>query len=154
MIVYRIAKLKKRATDLSGMGAYKEGGRWNNAGTYMLYTSENSSLAYLENLVHFEIENTPPNLYIMSIGISADDALIYTLPDKIYPESWRETGNLQNKIVGDQLMEHRKFLAIKIRSAINKLEYNYLLNPLFPGYHDLVKIRLIEELAVDARLVK
>jgi len=154
MIVYRIAKSKKRAADLSGMGAYKEGGRWNNAGTYMLYTSENSSLAYLENLVHFEVENTPPNLYIMSIELKADDALIYTLLDKIYPKSWQEIGNLQNKIIGDQLMDQRKFLAVKTRSAINKLEYNYLLNPLFPGYHDLVTVRLIEELAVDARLVK
>jgi len=154
MIVYRIAKLKKSASDLSGMGAYKEGGRWNNAGTYMLYTSENSSLAYLENLVHFEIENSPPNLYIMSIELKVDDTFIYTLPDKIYPANWQEIGNLQNKRIGDELMEERKFLGIKIRSAINKLEYNYLLNPLFPGYHELVSVRLGEELAVDARLVK
>lgn len=28
----------------------------------MLYTSENSSLAYLENLVNFEDGNIPPNL--------------------------------------------------------------------------------------------
>lgn len=154
MIVYRIAKLKKRATDLSGMGAYKDGGRWNNAGTYMLYTSENSSLAYLENLVHFEIENSPPNLYMMSIELKVDDTLIYTLPDKIYPANWQEIGNLQNKRIGDELMEERKFLGIKTRSAINKSEYNYLLNPLFPGYHELISVRLVEELAVDARLVK
>lgn len=154
MTVYRIAKLKKRATDLSGMGAYKDGGRWNNAGTYMLYTSENSSLAYLENLVHFEIENSPPNLYMMSIELKVDDTLIYKLPDKIYPVNWQEIGNLQNKRIGDELMEERKFLGIKTRSAINKSEYNYLLNPLFPGYHELVSVRLVEELAVDARLVK
>ncbi|MGY0037754.1 hypothetical protein [Pedobacter sp. NJ-S-72] len=90
----------------------------------------------------------------MSIELKVDDTLIYTLPDKVYPKSWREIGNLQNKSIGDELMDRRKFLAVKTRSAINKLEYNYLLNPLFSGYHDLVMIRLIEELAVDARLVK
>ncbi|QNK63270.1 RES family NAD+ phosphorylase [Pedobacter sp. PAMC26386] len=154
MIVYRIAKTKKRATDLSGMGAYREGGRWNNSGTYMLYASENSSLAYLENLVHFEAGIIPPNLYLMSIEIKADDALIYTLPDQIYPKSWQEIGSLQNKKIGDELMDQRKYIAIKVRSAINKLEHNYLLNPLFPGYHDLVVVSLIEELDVDIRLVR
>jgi len=154
MLVYRIAKSERRINDISGTGAFKEGGRWNNPGTYMLYTSENSSLAYLENLVHFEPENTPPNLYIMGIDLKIKDALIYTLPDKDYPKGWQKIGNLENKDLGDQFMDELKFLAIKVRSAINTIEYNYLLNPLFPGYHDLVKIHIIEKLNVDARLVK
>lgn len=154
MIVYRIAKLKKRTTDLSGMGAYKQGGRWNNAGTYMLYTSENSSLAYLENLVHFEADNTPPQLFIMSIEITADEALIYPLPDNLYDKNWQQIGNLSIKNLGDKLMAEREYLAIKVRSAINALEFNYLLNPLFPGYHDLVKINSVDELDVDVRLIK
>ena len=45
-------------------------------------------------------------------------------------------------------------MAIKIRSAVNKFEYNYLLNPLFPRYHHVVKIQSVEKLAVDERLVK
>jgi RES domain-containing protein len=53
MVVFRIVKSLNRAKDLSGMGAFKNGGRWNSKGTYMLYTSINSSLAYLETLVHF-----------------------------------------------------------------------------------------------------
>jgi RES domain-containing protein len=154
MLVYRIVKAQKRTKDLSGMGAFKEGGRWNNPGTYMLYTSENSSLSYLESLVHFEAENTPPNLYIITIDIKADDSLIYTLPPNAYPQNWQQIGSLANKKLGDQLMDEQAFLAIKIKSAINTLEYNYLLNPLFSGYHDLVKIIAVEELPVDVRLVR
>ncbi|OKS85037.1 RES family NAD+ phosphorylase [Mucilaginibacter polytrichastri] len=154
MLVYRIVKVQKRTTDLSGMGAFKEGGRWNNPGTYMLYTSENSSLAYLESLVHFEAENTPPNLYIITIDVKADDSLIYTLPVDSYPQSWQQIGNLANKQLGDELMDERKFLAIKIKSAINTLEYNCLLNPLFPGYHNVVKVLNVAPLPVDARLVR
>lgn len=154
MFIYRITKSSKRANDLSGMGAFKEGGRWNNQGTYMLYTSENSSLAYLESMVHFEAENAPPNLYIICLEIKVMDTLIHVLPDDKYPKNWQEIANLENKFLGDLLMQQRKFAAIKVRSAINKFEYNYLLNPLFPGYNDLIKIHSIEKITVDSRLVK
>jgi len=57
MLVYRIVKSLSHADDISGIGAYKYGGRWNNKGIFMLYASMNSSLAYLENLVHFDESN-------------------------------------------------------------------------------------------------
>lgn len=153
MHIYRIAKSKKRTADISGMGAYQLGGRWNSQGTYMLYTSENSSLAYLENLVHFDSVIIPPKLYIMCLEITASPDLIYTLPDRKYPKNWMQVGDLENKILGDKLMAERRYLAIKVRSAVNFREFNYLLNPLYPGYHDLVKIVSVEALPVDNRLI-
>lgn len=154
MELYRIVKSAKRAEDLSGTGAYKEGGRWNSAGTYMLYTSGNSSLAYLENLVHFEQLLTPPALYIVTIEMPADKKLVWELPEQDYPENWLEISNLANKKMGDQWMKDRKYLAVKVRSAINPSDHNYLLNPLFPGFHELIRIVSVEELPVDVRLVK
>lgn len=153
MQIYRIAKSQKRTTDISGMGAYKLGGRWNAPGTYMLYASENSSLAYLENLVHFDSAIIPPDLYIMCLEIACSPDLIYTLPDRKYPKNWMHIGNLDNKILGDKLMGTRDYLGIKVRSAVNFREYNYLLNPLYPGYHDMVKVISVERLPVDNRLI-
>lgn len=154
MTVYRIARTEKRCRDISGMGAYKEGGRWNSPGTYMLYTSENSSLAFLENLVHFEADNLPPELFIMKIELQMNDSLIYTLPEEDYPKDWTLMDNLENQNLGDRLMAEQKYAAIKLRSAVNRYEYNVLLNPLFPGYHDLANIVLVEELSIDTRLLK
>ncbi len=154
MTLFRITKSEKRATDLSGMGAFKEGGRWNSPGTYMLYTSENSSLAFLENLVYFEQDNAPANLYIMSMNLKADSSLIFTLPMALYPKDWIEKGNLGNKLLGDQLLAGRKYVAVKVRSAVNPYEFNLLLNPLFPGYHDLIRINAVEKLKIDPRLIK
>jgi RES domain-containing protein len=157
MVVYRIVKSLSRAEDLSGMGAFKNGGRWNSKGTYMLYTSMNSSLAYLENLVHFDESNLPPNLYIIAIQISDDastEKLIYELPDAEYPTTWQLHENLDNKFLGDRIMTEKRYLAIKVRSAVNPSEYNFLLNPLFPGYHDRVKVKSVEPLNIDARLVR
>lgn len=153
MLVYRIAKSLDRAQDLSGAGAFKYGGRWNSKGTYMVYTSINSSLAYLENLVHFDEPDFPPNLYIAEIRIEKDE-LIYELPDKKYPAGWRANDAIVNKLMGDKWMAEKKFIAVKVRSAINHLEFNCLLNPLYPGYHDLVTINYIEPIIADARLIK
>jgi RES domain-containing protein len=153
MIVYRIAKTEERSLDLSGFGAAKFGGRWNSKGTYILYTSMNSSLAYLENLVHFSEISVPPNLYIASILIN-EDALVYELPDALYPRTWQETDNLENELIGDEWMRAKKFLAFKVRSTVNPSEFNFLLNPLFPGYHDMVTITAVQPLNIDVRLMR
>lgn len=154
MLLYRIAKSRQRATDLSGMGAYRFGGRWNNPGTYMLYTSENSSLAYLENLVHFDSDIIPPKLFIMGIEVSGKSELVYTLPDSLYPKHWTRLGHLENKRLGDRWMREAKHLGVRVRSAVNPKEFNCLLNPLYPKFHDLVKVVSVEQLPVDSRLIR
>lgn len=154
MIVHRITKSKLHARDISGMGAFMSGGRWNNKGTYMLYTSMNSSLAYLENLVHFDESNLPPDLYITTLELQVTDEDVYQMPDDDYPATWQVLDNLGNKQIGDLWMREKKYLAYKVRSAVNPSEYNCLLNPLYPGYHDRMNIRAIAPLSVDSRLIR
>ena len=154
MFVYRIVKSLAHSDDISGTGAYRYGGRWNSKGTFMLYTSMNSSLAYLENLVHFDESNLPPDLYIITLSIPDDAKMIYHLPDAQYSGSWQVLDNPDNKIMGDKWMMDKKHLAVRVRSAINSSEYNYLLNPMFPRYYDLVKVHSTELLPVDSRLIR
>jgi RES domain-containing protein len=153
MTVFRIVKTKKATTDLSGRGAFTYGGRWNNKGTHMLYTSENSSLAFLENLVHQDESELPPDLYIMELSFS-DNAPIFMMPEKSYPHDWQQLENVQCKQLGDQWMSSSEFLAIKVKSAVNHSEFNYLLNPLFIGFHNMVQVKSVMLLSVDSRLVK
>ena len=152
MKVFRIVQDKRRAGDLSGTGAFRSGGRWNSKGTYMLYTSENSSLAFLESLVHFDKILIPPQLFISELEIT-NDSLIYTLPAKEYPKNWMKLSLIENQQRGDRWMIDKKYLGIRVRSAINLLEYNILLNPLFPEFRALVKIISVREIPVDERLV-
>ncbi len=152
MKLFRVVQGTDRAKDLSGTGAFRWGGRWNSKGVYMLYTSENSSLALLESLVHFDEGETPPQLYSTELEIP-DNAPVYMLPDSEYNKDWLKLSLLENQKQGDHWMEERKYLAIKVRSAINPAEYNYLLNPVFPRYHNLVKIISVKEIKVDERLV-
>ena len=152
MIVYRIVQNKSRTADLSGTGAFRFGGRWNSKGTYMLYTSENSSLAYLETLVHFDKSLAPPRLFIMQINIDGTSPT-YTLPDEDYPPDWLKPGLSECQLIGDKLMADLKHLVIKVKSAINPVEYNYLLNPVHPGFTKLVTILSVNEIDMDGRLI-
>ena len=153
MIVFRIVQDKIRTNDLSGMGAFRRGGRWNSKGTYMLYTSENSSLALLEYIVPFGQDLMPPQLYMMEIQIK-DDKLIYQPPESDYPENWMQLSLLADQARGDRWMQEKKWLGIKVRSAINPTEYNVLLNPLYPRFQDLVEIKSVRELPVDNRITR
>ncbi len=151
MLTYRIVKSEKRTADLTGTGAYNEGGRWNSEGVYALYTSENSALAMLEVLVHVDEAELPPGMFVITIEIT-DTAPIFTVPDEDLPKDWRIPENIFLKEMGDKLFIERKFVGIKVRSAVMQDAYNYILNPLFPGYYDLVKIREVKPLSVDQRL--
>jgi len=153
MIVFRMVQDKSRTVDLNRTGAFRRGGRWNSKGTYILYTSENSSLAYLEYIVPLDQDIMPPQLYIMEIGIKVDK-LIYTLPEKEYPKNWTQLSLLANQVLGDFWMREKKWLVIRVRSAINPTEYNVLLNPLHPKFQAQVKIKSVRLLPVDDRIIK
>src|SRR5664279_4485335 len=152
MIVFRMVQDKSRTVDLNRTGAFRRGGRWNSKGTYILYTSENSSLAYLEYIVPLDQDIMPPQLYIMEIGIKVDK-LIYTLPEKEYPKNWTQLSLLANQVLGDFWMREKKWLVIRVRSAINPTEYNVLLNPLHPKFQAQVKIKSVRLLPVDDRII-
>ncbi|MET3112292.1 hypothetical protein AAKU52_000003 [Pedobacter sp. CG_S7] len=82
-----------------------------------------------------------------------NEKLIFEVPDSDYPEDWLNTDNLACKKFGEQLLSNHKLLGIKVRSAVNQYEYNILLDLLFPGYHELVKIINIIKVPVDQRLL-
>ena len=152
MVVFRIVKSEERTKDLSGKGAFIDGGRWNNPGIFVVYTSINSSLALLENLVHFDESELPPRMLIRHIEIS-EKAPLYPFPDQELPKNWRQPENIELKEIGDKLIQSNQYVAIKVRSAVNPDEYNILLNPLFPSFHDLVKVIATEPYDLDQRLI-
>lgn len=151
MLVYRIVQNKERAHDLSGTGAFTFGGRWNNPGTFMLYTSENRALALLETLVHFDEEDAPPQLHILEMSIDKS-SLVYALPDYELPANWRDPENIALKEMGDLLMKKKEYIGYRVRSAVLTEEYNILLNPLFPDFNNLVNVVTVTPYSPDARL--
>ena len=69
------------AHDLSGAGAKATGGRWNEAGTAMVYASESRALACLETVVHLNAGGLPLNRYLVEV----------TIPDDVFVRARTET---------------------------------------------------------------
>lgn len=112
----------------------------------------NSSLAFLENLVHFNEADIPPHLFVAAIEFDNDEP-VFELPDGDYPITWQAADNAGCKRIGDLWMKSKKFIACKVRSAVNPLEHNILLNPSFPGYAEKVRVTAVERLKIDPPLI-
>jgi RES domain-containing protein len=148
--VFRIAK-EKYITDLSGNGAKQHGGRWNNVGNNMLYTSENISLSLLEILCNIQMVFIQNNLALIELKITNSD-LLDTLPFNELPINWHQYPSpniLQN--IGDNFLKKGKFLGLKVPSAIVNEEKNILLNPFHQKFGE-VKIVNQKKYVVDNRL--
>lgn len=150
MIVYRLANKKYKDTTLSGIGAEKVGGRWNEVGTRAVYCSENISLALLEYYVHSDnIANLPKEILIAKIAYPDSFVVqqISALPERWdqYPYSSKTTQ------VFTALAADRDFFALRVPSTIVPLEYNIILNPLYKAFGQVEIIDFID-LSIDQRL--
>lgn len=87
MKVFRLCKAKYNG-DLSGKGAELFGGRWNNKGVALLYTSDSVSLCTLEVVVHSEQGDVPRN-YVLHTFEIPDDLPILEVAIENLPPDWR-----------------------------------------------------------------
>jgi RES domain-containing protein len=150
MLVYRIANLKYKTSTLSGIGAEKVGGRWNEVGTRAVYCSENISLALLEYYVHSEnIANLPKDILVAKILIP-DELIIQELDE--LPDRWDQYPySSKTTKIFTELVKDRNFFALRVPSTIVGLESNIILNPLYKGFGE-VEIEGFVTLPIDERL--
>jgi RES domain-containing protein len=150
MILYRIAR-KDRIRKLNGTGARITGGRWNPKGMAVLYTSSSASLAILEKLVHVDRDLLPSDLVIAEIEIE-DACSLVELSSEDLPSHWQDYPSPDIlKDIGKEWLESGRSLILKVPSAVNPLEANYLVNP---GHGEIVKVRVrkVHPLGLDSRL--
>ncbi|MBU1372846.1 MAG: RES family NAD+ phosphorylase [Bacteroidetes bacterium] len=152
MIVYRVANLKYKDSTLTGIGAEKVGGRWNQVGTRAVYCSENISLALLEYYVHSEnIANLPSKILIAKIEFP-DDFKIEELAE--LPKQWNQYPySSKTTSIFTSLTKDRNIFALRVPSTIIGLEYNIILNPLYKEFGKVEIVNFIE-LPIDERLKK
>lgn len=136
MIVWRIATETPRypADDMSGAGAASRGGRWNDRGTAVVYSSENRALACLETLVHLDDGGLPLNRYLVRIDI----------PDTIWKRARRETpatlpvgwdaepAGITSITLGTAWAQSSTTAILRVPSVIVPEEENILINPAHP----------------------
>lgn len=152
MDVYRIAR-EIYIGDINGEGAKKYGGRWNQKGTSVLYTSQHESLATLELLVHTPGYAIPKDLKM----------LVLTLPDKIssteiriedLPSDWDSYPAPDSLAkIGTKWVNSRNTLICKVPSVIIPSEWNILINP---AHREISRIerKEVRSVNLDGRLKK
>ncbi len=153
MLAWRIVSKRRQNSAFDGEGARRFGGRWNPAGTRVVYTSATLSLAALEFFVHVSVQTKPDDLVSMSIDIP-DNLTIERIPESRLPKNWRSypaTQQLQN--VGEKWLKAGKSLVLAVPSSIIPHELNYLLNP---DHADFSKCRINkpQPFALDPRMFK
>ncbi len=151
MKVYRIAK-EKYINDLSGTGARLYGGRWNNKGIGIIYTSETRALATVEYLVHAALAMIPTDLCIATLeipdSITAKEILI---PD--LPANWRICpAPFELARIGNNWALGNETLLLRVPSVVVEHEFNILINPAHPDIKYVI-ISHIENYRFDNRLV-
>lgn len=148
MLLYRLGKTK-HAHKLNGFGARDYPGRWNSAGNAMVYTSASSSTTVLEVRVH--TKKLRRNLSMSTIEVP-DGASILSIPAGRLPNGWNWMRYLVRvRAVGDDFLSARKYLILRVPSAVDPMAWNYLLNPLHPEM-DKVKVVKVEPYSLDPRL--
>jgi RES domain-containing protein len=148
MIVYRISN-KLYSDDLSGQGAKLNGARWNSKGIPMLYTGERISLSLLEMLVHAHFKDFSIELDLVYIQVP--ESLSHreiTLPK--LKTNWINDEEY-TRFMGDAFIKSRKYLFMKVPSAVVTEESNYLVNPLHDEFKK-VKITKTKAFRPDKRL--
>lgn len=151
-LAWRIAAEAKAyaADDLSGAGAAITGGRWNDAGTAIVYSSPSIALAALETLAHLSAGALPLNRYLVRIDI----------PDPVWARSltldadvgWDALPPGQTSVRhGEAWVRAGRSALLWVPSVIVPEERNLLINPNHVDSSGItaVKIRRFE---YDARV--
>ena len=147
---WRILKAKYKEQPLSGEGARRAGGRWNDRGSPVVYLAESIALATLEILVHLQDAETLSKYALVEIAFDSD--LVQKLRPEDLPADWNVFPHpASTKALGRQWLDARSSVLLKVPSSVSPREANYLLNPEHPDA-SRVEVEAVLEHAFDPRL--
>lgn len=129
--------------DLTGEGAAIVGGRWNNPGRPVLYTSLDPALAVLETRVPLDLPfDLLPDSYVL-MQIDTHDLPVEQMDLPKDPEACRRAGDLW--------LQERRTPLLEVPSVIIPASHNLLINPRHPDA-GVVSMIAVEPYSFDERL--
>jgi len=143
VILWRIAAETRRypADDLSGNGAAKNPGRWNDEGQPVLYTAPTIAMAILETAAHIDAAGLPLNRFLIRIEVpdaswdAREQASVSSLPP-----TWSAIPAGKGSVdVGAAWLRSVRSLVLVVPSVIAPEESTTLINP---AHHDAPLLRV------------
>lgn len=160
MIAWRIEYARHLEDALSGEGARRYGGRWNEKGVPVVYLSSHLGLSALEKFVHAAPAGKGIVLHAVAVEIAAQDVENAHRPDRL-PQDWRDpVPSISTMAWGSRWAQSRQSLVALVPSALLPLtcferswEFNLMLNP---EHEAMRKVRIVErpQYTFDPRMWK
>ena len=150
MNLWRIAAQTRNYTadDLSGAGAAKHPGRWNDDGQPVLYTAPTIAMAVLETAAHVDDAGLPLNRYLVQIEVPVGVWAARTVMDvSKLPVAWAAIPAGRASIqTGAEWLRAMATAILQVPSVIVPEECAALINPLHPDAKKLSAkiVRLFE----------
>lgn len=136
MNLWRIAAETRKypADDLSGAGAAKHPGRWNDDGEAVLYTATSLALAVLETAAHVDAAGLPLNRFVVRLEVPDDVwAAREERPPSALPAAWDAIpAGVASVKVGSAWLRARTSAVLLLPSVVVPEERVALLNPNHP----------------------
>lgn len=148
LTAYRIVRAGYPLFD--GSGAARWGGRWTEKGRAVIHAAESYALAVLENLVHFNASELPPNLVVCQIDIPKSISR-QIVRRRDVPDFDSATTYEACRAIGDRWHEEARTALLIVPSRLSPFECNILIHPL---NKDSAKLRFGDPLParLDERL--
>jgi RES domain-containing protein len=141
MILWRIAAETRqhRADDLSGGGAARSPGRWNESGQAVLYTAPTIAMAVLETAAHIDDNGLPLNRYLVRLDVPPG---VWRKRKELDPAALPPTWNAipagaSSADIGSEWIKSLSSAVLLVPSVIIPEERAALVNP---GHPDTAKI--------------
>lgn len=137
MRLWRIAADTRQypADDISGAGAAKRPGRWNNIGEAVVYTAPAISLAVLETAAHIDDTGLPLNRYLLEIDAPDDVwALREVIEVATLPPTWSAIPpSHASATIGSAWLASLRSPILLVPSGVVPEERAALINPNHPA---------------------
>lgn len=150
--VWRIDQGRYAETAFSGIGAQRDGGRFNSAGTAVVYTADSCALALFEVRVHVPTFRGMRGRVVTEAEI--DDDLIETLHIDDLPADWQvRPAPRSTQVLGDTWVVSGRSAVLRVPSVVVPGHVNHVLNPAHPDFAR-IRIGVPQPLSVDPRLIE
>lgn len=150
---WRLTKARHADDAFSGEGARLYGGRWNEAGTALVYLGGSAAMCALETFVHLASADRKLSFVLFRVEIP-DEVAIETLQRHQLPPNWREEpAPASTMAIGTQWSRQKRTALLRVPSVVVPMEPNYLLDPAHPGSANIL-VPPPESFSFDPRLWK
>jgi len=145
---YRIGDPRGAYPIFDATGSTIAPGRWNRAGSPVIYASEHFSTALLEKLVHGS-GMLPPNQHYVEITIPNASSYEVFSPPAL--PGWDMMPATASAAFGEAWCAQRRSLILIVPSVVARIERNIIINPAHPDFRH-VQSSLHEPVFWDRRL--